>query len=138
MRVKVGKASAETVIAKLCAEGLSFLHGLTTWSHFGKGWGRRVAACEALAIKMLHGDLAGPVLERKAQEARKSANKNIATGAIGGAAASQGGVFHHFGGGQLWLTVAIGVAVGLCLGIMIWRAWRQAQRAAAFKEAVKP
>jgi len=30
---------------------LSFLHGLSTWAYFGKGWGARVGACEAVALR---------------------------------------------------------------------------------------
>lgn len=32
-----------------CDTRLNFLHSLKTWSHFGKGWGRRVADLRALA-----------------------------------------------------------------------------------------
>jgi len=137
MRAKLGDGTTEAVIHKLCAERLSFLHGLSTWPHFGLGWGRRVAACEALAIKMLHGAAAGPVLERKAQQAGAVVKSRIVGGVVGASAASEGALVHHTGGGHLGLTIAIGVIIGLGVGLIVWQAWRQSQRATAFKEAAK-
>lgn len=39
-------------IKAICARRLSFVRGLTTWSTFGKGWGRRIAGVEANGVKM--------------------------------------------------------------------------------------
>jgi lysozyme family protein len=136
-RAGIGDASAETVVHRLCAERLSFLHGLRTWSHFGSGWGRRVAACEALAVMMLHGVDSEKILGDKAKQASAAGRKHMAKGAIGGAAASQGDLIHHASGGHMALTIAIGVIIAIGIGIVAWQAWRQSQRAAAFKEAAQ-
>lgn len=39
-------------VKDICNRRLSFLHGLKTWSYFGKGWGRRVADVMAKGIVM--------------------------------------------------------------------------------------
>lgn len=40
------------LVDRVCAERMSFLTRLSTWRVFGKGWKRRVDACEAAAGKM--------------------------------------------------------------------------------------
>lgn len=39
-------------IKDICRRRLSFVHGLTTWKTFGKGWSRRIAGVEANGVKM--------------------------------------------------------------------------------------
>jgi lysozyme family protein len=46
-----GKKPAEAIHA-VCSSRLSFLHALRTWSFFGTGWSKRVAACEAKSIEL--------------------------------------------------------------------------------------
>ncbi|MEJ0093415.1 MAG: glycosyl hydrolase 108 family protein [Methylocella sp.] len=46
------KADVDAVIRALCARRLTFLHRLSNWTRFGKGWDARVAACQALALQM--------------------------------------------------------------------------------------
>lgn len=46
-----GRAS-DDLIRRICEERLNFLHQLRTWNLFGRGWGRRVAEVEALALKI--------------------------------------------------------------------------------------
>lgn len=45
-------ADVRDTIKRLCATRLDFLRGLKTWAVFGKGWGRRVAEVEKLALKL--------------------------------------------------------------------------------------
>jgi lysozyme family protein len=47
------RAKPEHVIEVLCAERLKFLQGLSHWSTFGKGWGRRVADVQVHALAMV-------------------------------------------------------------------------------------
>lgn len=42
----------DALINAVNAERLSFLHSLSTWSHFGAGWGRRVASVKAISLHM--------------------------------------------------------------------------------------
>jgi lysozyme family protein len=48
-------------VKAFCAKRSSFLHGLKTWSVFGKGWGRRVADVEATGVRMALGAAGKPV-----------------------------------------------------------------------------
>ena len=77
-----GRKPADAIRA-LCEARLSFLHALRTWSTFGKGWGKRVAACEATALQM-----AGASLDTARDRMRKKKN-----GADGAAAVAAGGGF---------------------------------------------
>jgi len=40
------------LVNRICAERLAFLQGLSTWSVFGAGWGRRVREVKAAALAM--------------------------------------------------------------------------------------
>lgn len=42
----------KVLVGAICDERLAFLHGLSTWGTFGKGWGRRVAEVRAAALAM--------------------------------------------------------------------------------------
>ena len=46
------KVPARKLIQDICTHRLVILHGLRNWRVFGRGWGRRVAACEATALRM--------------------------------------------------------------------------------------
>lgn len=48
----VAKRKAADLINAVNAERLAFLKRLPTWSHFGGGWGRRVASVNAIALHM--------------------------------------------------------------------------------------
>lgn len=129
------KAPAEAIIQKLCEERLSFLHSLGNWRYFGAGWGRRVAACEAQAIKMSCGKDVSEVLDKKARDAANRSTKHIAKASAGGiaAASTEGG--HHLVTGDAGVMIIIAAAIAVCAAILAFQAWRQSQRAAAFKEA---
>lgn len=51
-----------SAIRKLCAQRLDYLKFLHTWPTFGKGWGRRVARVEAIALHMAQN---GPVVAQE-------------------------------------------------------------------------
>jgi lysozyme family protein len=52
--LKATKEVLPAVLAdRVCAERLRFLTHLSTWRVFGKGWKRRVDACEQAAAKMV-------------------------------------------------------------------------------------
>jgi lysozyme family protein len=44
-------------VRSLHDERLNFLHGLSTWDHFGRGWGRRVEEVTTLSISMAAGNV---------------------------------------------------------------------------------
>lgn len=131
------KSQVNDAIMGICAHRLSFLHALRTWSHFGAGWGRRVAACEALAIRMAYGKSAPEVLARKAEEANFHSGKKTTQAVVGGTIAGSAAIAHALHNGMSGPTeIRILVVVAVLVGILLFHAWRQGQRAAAFvKEA---
>ncbi|CAB5220093.1 Peptidoglycan binding domain containing protein [uncultured Caudovirales phage] len=46
-------ANAGEIASRICETRLAFLQGLSTWSTFGKGWGRRVAEVAQTAKNMV-------------------------------------------------------------------------------------
>lgn len=48
----LGGAEPGALAERVCAQRLSFLMGLSQWSIYGKGWGRRVADIRAKAAQM--------------------------------------------------------------------------------------
>ena len=55
---RVGEYDAVEVVDMMCDRRLTFLQGLSTWSTFGKGWGRRVEGVRFTAIAMAGGNSA--------------------------------------------------------------------------------
>lgn len=48
-------ADARDLIIQINDERLRFLQSLRTWSHFGKGWGARVARVKKISLEMFDG-----------------------------------------------------------------------------------
>ena len=137
LRLYAGKPVDE-VIHGICAHRLSFLHALRTWSHFGVGWGRRVAACEALALRMAHGKAAPEVLTRKAGEANFHSGKKSTQAVVGATIMGSATIAHAVHGGMSGATeIGILVVVAVLAGIFLFHAWRHGQRAVAFVTEAK-
>ena len=64
------KSPVNDAIGGICTHRLSFMHALRTWSAFGAGWGRRVAACEASALQMAGVPLKGALARARTEKAR--------------------------------------------------------------------
>lgn len=128
-----GAVTPASQITKICADRLSFMHALGSWSRFGGGWGRRVAACEALALRMAKAPLPGilDAAKAKASRAKKQAGGAIAAGAPAGGGAHS---FVHHG---LWVLAAIASIVILLAAAAAFNAWRHGQRADALGAAIK-
>ncbi|MGH6812869.1 MAG: glycosyl hydrolase 108 family protein [Methylocella sp.] len=125
-------------IEGICAHRLSFLHALQTWSHFGAGWGRRVAGCEALALRMSHGEAASAILSSKAKEAAHHSGRKATQAVVAGTITGSAAIAHasHVGMSAASGIAIIGVVMTLT-GILVFHAWRQSQRAAAFAVEAK-
>ena len=76
----VAKPPIATIIDRIAAERLSFLHGLKTWRAFGKGWGPRVARIEAASLKMAGLPITVAANSAKAQQ--KASSSKAKAGAI--------------------------------------------------------
>jgi lysozyme family protein len=132
------KSAVVDAIGGICAHRLSFLHALRTWRYFGTGWGRRVAACEALAIRMAHGKAAPEVLTRKAGEAKFHSGKKSTQATVGGTIVGSVVLAHALHDGHM-SPVAIVILIAMAAagtGIFFFHAWRQRQRADALGAAV--
>lgn len=125
------------VIHKICAHRLSFLHALRVWSHFGGGWGRRVAACEALAVRMAHGSGAKQVLIRESAAAARDSGKKVSQGSVATSVSGGAALANHANSGNSMLLIAAGIIIAAILLVFIFNAWRQRQRAEAFAGAAK-
>lgn len=128
-----GAKESAALIRKICADRLAFMHSLGSWSRFGKGWGRRVAECEATALQMAKVPLK-PALE--AAKAKQSAGKKQAGAVVVAGAPASAGTheYLHYG---LWVLAAMIGIVVLLAAIAAFDAWRQGQRADALRKAVK-
>jgi lysozyme family protein len=132
------KSPVNGAIGGICAHRLSFLHALRTWSHFGGGWGRRVAAWEALAIRMAHGKGAPMVLGRKADAANAHSGKKWTQAVVAGTVTASAAITHALHGGMNGVTgVLVALAIASFTGVLAFHAWRQSQRAAAFVREAK-
>ncbi len=130
------KYPVNDAIGGICAHRLSFLHALRTWSYFGRGWGRRVAACEAAAIRIAYGKDAPAILAKRVDEARRVSRKKSSQATVGSAATGSAWLAHYLhAGASLPLTVAVASASVLVV-IFFFHAWRHRQRADALGAAV--
>jgi len=66
--IEAARAADSTGIERACAARMGFLRGLRHWSTFGRGWSRRVASVEAVAVKMWLGAYSTRAGTRKALE----------------------------------------------------------------------
>jgi lysozyme family protein len=127
------KIPARTLIRNICAYRLSILHGLRNWRRFGKGWGARVAACEATALRMCMAD-ANTALKAARGDA---AGKRETAGDAVVIAASAGGVFAVLSPTAESLTLVLAATI-LVIVSAVFKAWRHDQRVEAFdKELAK-
>jgi lysozyme family protein len=132
-RMLAGDAGVPTLIHKICAERLSFMHSLGSWSHFGAVWGRRVAQCEALALQMARS--LTPAVADKAAQAKDAQKKNAARVVTGGVVAA--GAASHFANAGHWALIAILGIAGVGAAIAIFNVWRQSQRTDALTSAIQ-
>lgn len=113
------------LIKKYWSIRLSFLHGLSTWSHFGLGWGRRCANGEAAAVRMWLAVGAALTVQdqNKTMQAEVVKAKKASTTAGTGAATSTAGPtialpttdIWHSTNGHLIVAAVILVAFGLLI-----------------------
>jgi lysozyme family protein len=132
----VGGADTETV-KRICAKRLGFVQALKTWKTFGKGWARRIADIEAKGVAWAMAAAATPGvvkarLDREAEAAKSKAaaqTKTAGGAAVGGGAVTQAPVEQLNSTAGIVLLVVI---AGAIVGLLIWRAHVNKQRAAAY------
>jgi lysozyme family protein len=133
------------IIHRFQARRLAFLEALRTWAYFGKGWGRRVAGIEALAVKMSLEDQGRPPevvateLSKKGQTAA-NASKTAGGGAVAApsAAATHASTHAHNVDWTTWAVDATILIVTIAVVAYLLHKWYANQvRAAAFKQVSK-
>lgn len=133
---RVSGNSVREIIKGLCARRISIYRGLKTWSVFGKGWARRIAACEARALAMAGALPADLMAEARASEAATKRDK-----AAGGALAGAGGLATTqapAAGIDPLVGAAIFLVVLLIGGGLLWlRIRRQSERADAMADEAR-
>lgn len=136
-------ASAVEWVKGICADRLTFLHHLTNWKYFGKGWGPRVANVEARGVKMALQDEghAPEVVQKKLQDegaaASTQAKKEVAKagGTIAAPSSTQiPDAPHHLDLSVLphWLPYVVAAVVVAAVIVFVWRWWANSHRAAAY------
>jgi lysozyme family protein len=122
-------------IQRACAARMAFLQGLRTWRSFGRGWSRRVASTEAVAVGMLgipanqiaaYGNEASAASKRNTTGAAVSAGGSAATGGATDSSAITG-----LPDSALYIVAAI---CAVAVVVLIVRALHHNRRAKAYAE----
>lgn len=143
--VAVTNAAPDKValIQKYWAVRLSFLQGLKTWSHFGKGWGRRCANGEVAAVRMwlafganMKSTEARAEMDKEAARARTAArtNKTAAAGSATAGGASSTQIDWTSLAGKVALALVIAATVALVI-VLVRKAVIHGYRAEAYASA---
>lgn len=126
------------VIKRACAIRMGFLRGLRTWSTFGRGWSRRVARVEAVAIRMAVEAASLParpaLIEAKGEAAsRATSNGQKAGGVAVGGGLAGGGAGTSVADLPSWaLVVALAVLL-IAVVNLLGRRRHEQERAEAFQ-----
>jgi hypothetical protein len=117
---------AVSVINALNDERLRFLQGLSTWSIFGRGWGRRVNEVRAFSLKLANQigivlDPSSMVKEKAFDQLSQAEKKTLKSSAS--AAAGLGMVFWNFVTDHP-IQFALGAVAVICLILYIFRHYK--------------
>lgn len=115
--------SAAAVIRGATDRRLAFVQGLSTWSVFGRGWGRRIGEVRAKALAMAGAKSAD--LQADAADVRASGRSDgAAGGAAAGGAGTAGGAPVVTDVGSIESVAALAVAAVLLVGVAVYLAVR--------------
>lgn len=132
------------VIKRYQARRSSFLHALRTWQYFGRGWARRVAGIEAIAVRWALAAAGKPpevVAEHMQAEAKKSATVSKASGSGAVAAPTSVSTLPYIQPPADWHTIVsyavIGIVVVAAVAWLVYLTHKHRVRAQVFQEASK-
>ncbi|UYO50348.1 hypothetical protein KQX64_07175 [Rhodopseudomonas palustris] len=144
--VRLSNAAPDKValIQRFWKVRLGFVQGLKTWSHFGRGWGKRIANGEVLAVKLwlTYGAALSPAVVKetltteaaKASNAsKKSAGGATATGSAGAGTAAGSGDPTQLGVDPVMLGTGGKVALAIAAALLIALAFYFINRALLHK-----
>lgn len=128
----------------ICSRRLSFMHGLRTWSHFGKGWAARVSACEAKAIAMasiangVHQNttIQTLVTEANVSSAKVTKTTRAASASGGGSAVVVADAASSGHTSKIITFVMIAALVSMCI-VLVIKAMQHQQRVDAMNAEAK-
>ncbi len=138
-----GAGSTGFVIAKLCEDRLAWLRSLRGWSHFGRGWRRRVGEVSASAKAMAAGAaVPTPVLPSSPEQAPSTRRAKVKTGktpegkgltlagagSLGAMLSEAAGRLEHFAAVSEVALVLFVLLTAAGLGFTVWKALQRAQR----------
>lgn len=124
-------------IKRACAIRMGFLQGLRTWSTFGRGWSRRVARVEAVAVRMAVEALntrARPMLLAGKEDAETKAQRDAA--GAGGVAVT-GGTGATLADLPTWGLAALAVVAVVIIINLLGKRRHDLDRAAAYQKAAE-
>lgn len=136
---KEARAAANAPIEQIkiiCRRRLSFMHGLRTWSSFGRGWAARVSACEAKALVMaakalsLHPNTTIQTLVTESGTSKGKASKATKAAVVsgGGGAATTADAATAGHAGKVIAFIMIAALVSMCV-VLVIKAMQHQQRA---------
>lgn len=137
--VPADRSNAVATVKRICAIRTGFLHSLSNWSRYGGGWSKRVAACEALGVKMaLQGvkqespEVTRTDLDYEAGKAsgKAAATKTAATATATGNVAPIAATGHV----SLWVILIVVAALVIFTVYLAMRAAHHKHRAAAYSD----
>jgi lysozyme family protein len=123
---------AATFISKMCAERLTFMHGIkggASWAEFGRGWQSRVDDLKTYATRLVMGVQTQEAVDLSAVTTPKATHvANDATTPTAVAAVSSAGA--AYAAGVPWYTIAA-IVVGVIIAGIAYEIWHEAKTAAA-------
>ncbi len=126
-------ATPVDTIKRACAARMGFLRGLRTWDTFGRGWSRRVARVEAVAIRMALEASTLPARPTLIAEKADAGAKARRDGTSAGGVAVGGGAGTTLADMPDWSILVVIAVVALAVINLLGRRQHEQERAAAFQ-----
>lgn len=147
LMASLGSDDHSVTVKRICAKRSGFVHALSTFKVFGKGWVRRITDIEATGVKWALEAMKKPIpvtqetLKREAEAAKKKADAQ--TGTAGATVAPGGGavvvpntpVAETMDILEKMLIMGVGVVLLLGVAYLGYHAFVNYNRASAFKRA---
>jgi lysozyme family protein len=143
LQQSIGSDDHTVTVKRICAKRSSFVHGLSTFKVFGKGWVRRITAIEATGVKWALESMKKPIpvvqetIRQEKEAAKKTANAQAGTAGgtvvpAGGAVVVPTAVPNAMSFFEQALIIGIGAAALVGVAYLGYRAWVNYNRAAAY------
>jgi len=136
----IGASNADkapvATIQKACAIRMGFLRGLGTWSKFGRGWSRRVASVEAVAVRMSL-EASGVKSRDALMQEKDFATHKAQRHQVGAGSSVGAGGASTLADIPTWGLIAVGVAVVIAVVVILGNRRHEIDRADAYQKAAE-